>query len=77
MIGCQGCANPAGALYINGCRSCAIRALAGGPDFFNSMRAGTLTPEYVSALRALGDPAEVHAEVRDAAKQHTTGAIRA
>ena len=77
MIGCQGCADQSGALYINGCRSCAIRALATGPDFFASMRAGTLTPEYVAALRALGDPAEVHAEVRDAAKQHTTGAIRA
>ena len=77
MIGCQGCADQSGALYINGCRSCAIRALASGPDFFASMRAGTLTPEYVAALRALGDPAEVHAEVRDAAKQHTTGAIRA
>ena len=77
MIGCQGCASPESALYVAGCRSCAIRALAAGLPFLASLRAGRLTSEYVAALKTLGEPAEVHAEVRDAAKLLLTGAVRA
>ena len=77
MIGGQGCAAPSGALYVAGCRSCSIRALAGGLPFFESMRAGRLTPEYIAGLKPLGEPADVHAEVRDAAKLLLTGGVRA
>jgi hypothetical protein len=41
------------------------------------MRAGKLTPEYQKALAALGQPADVHIEVKAAAKTVKTGAIPA
>lgn len=77
MTDCQGCAKPASGLYVSGCRGCALRNLAAGPMFWASMKAGKLTPEYVAALRELGEPAEVHLQVRDAAKHYDTGATRA
>ena len=74
MTDCKGCASVSGGVFIAGCRQCAVRSLAAGPLFFASMRAGKLTPEYQSALQALGEPAVVHAEVKAAAKGYTTGA---
>ncbi|MDP3139820.1 MAG: hypothetical protein Q8N17_26220 [Burkholderiaceae bacterium] len=71
---CEGCANPARGLFVAGCRDCALRDLAAGPLFFGSMREGKLTPAYREALRALGEPAAVHMEVRKFAKKHVTGA---
>lgn len=75
---CEGCADPYGGIFIAGCRPCALRDLAGGPDFFASMRAGKLTPSYRAALAPLGeDVAAVHAEVRAMAKTLKTGAVPA
>ena len=54
-----------------------MRDLAAGPLFWASMRAGKLTPEYQKALAALGQPADVHLEVKAAAKTVKTGAIPA
>jgi len=74
---CPGCANPSGGLVIQTCRACKLRDLARGPEFFESMRRQKLTPAYVEQLRALGDPAAVHVEVRAAAKQYDMGSVRA
>lgn len=76
-MNCPGCEDPNGGIYTAGCRACGLRDLARGPLFFASMRAGRLTPEYVAALRAFGDPEAVHAEVRAVAKQTLMGATRA
>ena len=73
-VTCKACADPRGNSTQAGCRACAIRELARGPLFFASMRAGKLTDEYKAACRALGDVADVHAEVRAAAKGWLTGA---
>ena len=61
---CEGCARKGGGLFIAGCRGCALRSLAAGPLFFDSMRAGHLTPAYREALRQLSAPAAVHLEVK-------------
>lgn len=70
---CEGCGTTGHGIYVAGCRQCALRHLAGGPLFFESMRAGKLSKAYIEALRELGDPATVHLEVRAAAKKHRTG----
>ena len=62
---CEGCARPQRGLFIAGCRGCALRSLAAGPMFFESMRAGKLSPAYRDALRELGEPATVHLEVKE------------
>lgn len=71
---CPACADPSGLLVQTGCRACSIREIARGPLFFESLRANKLSDGYKAALRTLGDVAEVHAEVRAAAKQYATGA---
>lgn len=77
-MNCPGCSNPYGGIFIDGCRACSIRWIAGGPDFFASMRAGKLTPEYRAALAPLGeDVAAVHADVRAMAKSLKRGSIPA
>lgn len=76
MTDCEGCTNPAGGIFIRGCRQCVLRDLAAGPLFFGAMRAGKLTPEYRAALLAIGpDAAATHQEVKAAAKTHYTGAV--
>ena len=75
---CEGGAGPYGVIFIARFRPCPLRDLAGGPDFFASMRAGKLTPSYPAALAPLGeDVAAVHAEVRAMAKTLKMGAIPA
>lgn len=55
-----------------------MRDIARGPHFEASMRAGRLTPAYRAQLAAVGpDPVKANAEVKAAAKQIFTGAIRA
>ena len=71
---CSGCADRLGNSPQTGCRACDVRELARGPGFFESMRAGKLSDRYKAALRALGDVAAGHAEVREAAKGFATGA---
>ena len=71
---CPACASQPSGDVVAGCRACAIREIARGPAFFQSMRAGKLTDGYKAACRELGDVATVHAEVREAAKQYATGA---
>ena len=77
MSDCEYCAEPSRGLFRAGCRQCALRDLAAGPLFWASMRAGKLTPAYRAALAALGEPADVHIEVKAAAKTVKTGAIPA
>lgn len=74
---CAGCDNPTGGLYIAGCRTCALRSIAQGPEFFASMRAGKLTPAYAALLCAHGQVSEVHAEVKAIAKTTIIGSIPA
>lgn len=71
---CEGCRAPARGLYRANCRGCTLRSLASGPLFHESMRLGKLSPAYRDALRALGEPATVHMEVKAISTQHTTGA---
>lgn len=78
MTECPGCANPSGGVYVRGCRPCALRDLAAGPLFWQSMNLGKLTPEYRAALLCLGDDAAaVHIEVKAAAKTIHRGSVRA
>jgi hypothetical protein len=77
MTDCDACATPDSGLIRAGCRQCTLRDLAAGPLFWASMRAGKLTPEYQKALAALGQPGDVHREVKAAAKTVKTGAIPA
>ena len=77
MTDCEYCSTPSRGLYRAGCRQCTLRDLAAGPLFWASMRAGKLTAEYQKALSALGQPADVHLEVKAAAKTVKTGAIPA
>lgn len=66
---CPGCSSPTSGLYVGGCRGCLVRMIAQGPHFFASLRRGRLTPEYVAALRELGDDIDAaHAEVKALAK---------
>lgn len=52
--------------YSSGCRGCAVRALAAGPDFHASGLDGSLSAGYRKALALIGGDAwrEVHAEVK-------------
>ena len=77
MTNCPACQEPTSGLYLAGCRQCVLRDLAAGPLFWASMRLGRLTPEYRAALAKLGDPADVHVEVKAAAKTVKKGAIPA
>jgi len=63
-MSCAGCLNPSGGVYVTGCRKCALRDIARGPEHFASMRAKVLTPAYMARLQALGPVAQVHAEVK-------------
>ena len=77
MTTCEGCSNPTGCLYIDGCRTCSLRAIIASQPFWQSMRSGRLTPEYIQLLQRFGEPRDVHAEVRALAKQIHTGACPA
>lgn len=48
---CEGCSNPTGCLYIDGCRTCSLRAIIASQPFWQSMRSGRLTPEYIQLLQ--------------------------
>lgn len=61
---CAACANPAGGLYIAGCRPCTLRSVARSPEHFESRKAGRMTPGYRALLQAHGPTDEVHAEVK-------------
>jgi hypothetical protein len=61
---CEGCAKPAGGIYIAGCRSCTLRWIARSPAHDASRRARKLTPRYVALLAPLGDAEKVHLEVK-------------
>ena len=74
---CQGCANPEGGLYALGCRSCTLREIVRGPEFFASLRACKLTPAYMARLQLLGSVEDVHEEVKAMAKTLFTGATQA
>ena len=74
---CTACANPNGGLLIAGCRSCALRDIARGPEFFASMSAGKLTPAYAARLQALGEVEATHAEVKALAKTLLMGSVNA
>ena len=53
-VPCEGCAEEkAGRLsfFVADCPECTVRAIAGGPDFFASARAGELQPGYRDLLR--------------------------
>ena len=76
-MSCQACADPQSGLLIDGCRNCALRDIARGPEFFNSMRHGRLTDGYKAAVRALGDVAAVHEEVKAVSKTLFMGSVRA
>ena len=76
-MSCQACADPQSGLLIDGCRNCALRDIARGPEFFASMTGGKLTPAYAARLKALGDIETVHAEVKAVAKTVFVGATRA
>ena len=76
-MSCPGCAAPTTGLYVSGCRKCALRAIAQGPEFFASLRCGKVTPAYAALLQVHGDVAAVHAEVRALAKEIHLGATRA
>jgi hypothetical protein len=77
-MNCSGCESQAGCVYVAGCRHCALRSIARGPEFFASLRACKLTPAYMARLQLLGSVVEdVHAEVKAAAKTLFTGATRA
>lgn len=78
MDDCPACAKQPGSGETRaGCRNCALRELAQGIPFFDSMRAGRLTREYVKLLRPLGDPKTVHeTEVRPLAKRWLRGSLR-
>lgn len=52
--------------YQADCKGCQARQLAEEPAFYNADKAGALTPEYKTAIKALFGDAwkEAHAEVR-------------
>lgn len=60
---CPGCDKPEGGLYIVGCRRCALRRIARGLPFADSIREGSPTDAYKRQLAALGKPTAVHREV--------------
>ena len=45
--------DPRTGYYGVGCKECAARALAGGPDYWESSKARKLTPGYRHALEAV------------------------
>lgn len=62
--------------YHAGCRSCTVRALANGPQFFGAARAGQITPAYQAALLTLlgKDWKAGHEEVK--AEHHRLQALK-
>lgn len=76
-MSCEGCSNPTGGLFINGCRTCSLRAIIASQPFWQSMRAGKLTPEYIALVGLFGEPADVHAEVRALEKEIHLGSCPA
>lgn len=62
VIECEGCAKPAGGVYIASCRACSLRKIARSLEYWKSRAMGKLTPEYLALLAELGDPVRVHLE---------------
>ena len=66
---CADCAAAVAALtsrFTTDCRGCSVRAIAGGPDYYYSAKAGGMTQRYRELLRFVFGSAwqDAHAEVR-------------
>jgi hypothetical protein len=68
-MNCAACENPPAGQYVAGCRRCALRSIARGPEYFASQKACKLTPAYMARLQTLGTVEEVHEEVKAVAKE--------